>query len=86
MQTATVTGQCLRESVFDWDSPVGCESAPARLARYAYIYRGPGSRHWLAQPCDILWSDDSHDGRLDVVLACGCQTHVSRDCIVPRPT
>ncbi len=85
MQTSTVTTQCFRERMSDWESPAGGESTRPRLARYTYTYRGPGSRHWLAQPCDILSSDNSADSHLHVVFACGCQTRAARDCIMRRP-
>jgi hypothetical protein len=81
----TATCQCLKEDMFDWESPAGGAGTCARLRRCAYVYLGSGSRHWLGQPCDILSSDTSADRCVDVVLACGCRTRATLDCLIRPP-
>jgi len=76
-----ITRQCVTEDMLDWESPAGGAIVHPHVSRYGYVYRGADSRHWLAQPCDILSSEVAADGRVDVVFACGCRTRVSRDCV-----
>ena len=82
---ATVVAQPIQvmEHAIDWESPAGGAPARARLSPCAYIYCGFGSRHWMAQPCDILPSA-KHTDEVDVVFACGCRARVPRDRITRR--
>ena len=72
------------EPAIDWESPAGGATECARLQLHAYVYCGAGSRHWLAQPCELLRDGDATDTRVEVVFACGCRARVARESLFRR--
>ena len=69
----------------DWESAAGGEPVSPRLLPGAYVYHGDGNLHWLAQPCNVLESDNPSIADVTVVFACGCRADVPRNRLV-RPT
>jgi hypothetical protein len=70
----------------DWESPAGGDVVrKPRLSRGAYVYRGGGDVHWLAQPCDVLTSGSPSTEEIVVVFACGCRASVPRDSLGRAP-
>ena len=68
----------------DWESPAGGAAECARLQPHAYVYCGAGSRHWLAQLCEVMRDGDATDTRVEVVFACGCRARVARESLFRR--
>jgi hypothetical protein len=73
------------ESPIDWESPAGPvdEQAQPRVGVPDFYYFGPGDKHWIGQPCDVLGTLPGDPGARLVRLACGCRTRVPRAFLQP---